>query len=182
MAALNRENLLQNEQFEREAMSHVDALVGVARRLTRNFSDAEDIVQETYLRAWKYFHSFETGSNCKAWLFRIMFNVINLREGKKMKLAEETLEDDDPRRYETGNVIVFDPLRQLEGRELMEATGLLTEEYRSVLWLVVVEDFSYKEAAEILEVPIGTVMSRLHRARRDLRKIMLSRRARGISN
>ena len=163
-------------------MTHLDALVGVARRLTRNLSDAEDIVQETYMRAWKYFSSFEAGSNCKAWLFRIMFNVINLREGKKMKLAEDSLDDEDRTHYEQSNVIAFDPVRQLEGRELMEATGLLSEEYRSVLWLIVVEDFSYKEAAEILSVPIGTVMSRLHRARRDLRKIVLTTRARGIGN
>lgn len=173
---------MQSEHFEREAMTHLDALVGVARRLTRNLSDAEDIVQETYMRAWKYFSSFEAGSNCKAWLFRIMFNVINLREGKKMKLAEDSLDDEDRTHYEQSNVIAFDPVRQLEGRELMEATGLLSEEYRSVLWLIVVEDFSYKEAAEILSVPIGTVMSRLHRARRDLRKIVLTTRARGIGN
>ncbi len=173
---------MQSEQFEREAMAHLDSLVRVANRLTRNLSDAEDIVQETYLRAWKYFHSFEAGSNCKAWLFRIMFNVINLREGKKMKLAEQSLEDDDRSHYEQSNVVAFDPLRQLEGRELMDATALLSEEYRSVLWLIVVEDFTYKETAEVLDVPIGTVMSRLHRARRDLRKIMMTRRARGIGN
>jgi RNA polymerase sigma-70 factor (ECF subfamily) len=182
MAPLNRESKLQSEHFEREAMAHLDSLIRVASRLTRNASDAEDIVQETYLRAWKYFDSFEAGSNCKAWLFRIMFNVINLREGKRMKLAEEALEEEERRRYEQNNVITFDPVRQLEGRELMEATRSLSKEYRSVLWLIVVEDFSYKEAAEILDVPIGTVMSRLHRARRDLRKIVLTTRARGMGS
>lgn len=164
-------------------MTHLDALMRTATKLTHNRTDAEDIVQETYLRAWKYFASFEAGSNIRAWLFRIMFNVINFREGKKTKLAETSLDDEERSlEYERGNVIVFDPLKQIEGRELLEATKQLAEEYRAVLWLVVVEEFSYKEAAEILGVPIGTVMSRLHRARRDLRKLMLSDKATGTSN
>ena len=164
-------------------MTHLDALMRTATKLTHNRTDAEDIVQETYLRAWKYFASFEAGSNIRAWLFRIMFNVINFREGKKTKLAEISLDDEERSlEYERNNVITFDPLKQIEGRELLEATKQLSEEYRTVLWLVVVEEFSYKEAAEILGVPIGTVMSRLHRARRDLRKIMLTDKATGTSN
>lgn len=171
---------LQLEKFEREALPNLDALVGVASRLARSRTDAEDIVQETFLRAWKYFDSFDAGSNCRAWLFRIMFNVINFREGKKTKLAETPLEDEDRNvEYERGNVVTFDPLKKIEGRELLEAAAQLTEEYRAVLWLVVVEEFSYKEAAEILSVPIGTVMSRLHRARRELRKFMLTGKATG---
>ncbi len=164
-------------------MTHLDALMRTATKLTHNRTDAEDIVQETYLRAWKYFASFEAGSNIRAWLFRIMFNVINFREGKKTKLAETSLDDEERNiEYERNNVIAFDPLKQIEGRELLEATKQLSEEYRAVLWLVVVEEFSYKEAAEILGVPIGTVMSRLHRARRDLRKLMLTDKATGTSN
>ncbi len=164
-------------------MTHLDALMRTATKLTHNRTDAEDIVQETYLRAWKYFASFEAGSNIRAWLFRIMFNVINFREGKKTKLAETSLDDEERNvEYERGNVITFDPLKQIEGRELLDATKQLSEEYRAVLWLVVVEEFSYKEAAEILGVPIGTVMSRLHRARRDLRKLMLTDKATGTSN
>jgi RNA polymerase sigma-70 factor, ECF subfamily len=174
---------LQLQKFEHEAMTHLDALMRTATKLTHNRTDAEDIVQETYLRAWKYFASFEAGSNIRAWLFRIMFNVINFREGKKTKLAETSLEDEERSlEYERNNVIAFDPLKQIEGRELLEATKQLSEEYRAVLWLVVVEEFSYKEAAEILGVPIGTVMSRLHRARRDLRKLMLTDKATGTSN
>jgi RNA polymerase sigma-70 factor (ECF subfamily) len=172
----------QIEKFEREAMTHLDALMRVASKLMHGRQDAEDIVQETYLRAWKYFSSFDEGSNCRAWLFRIMFNVINLRTGKQAKLAESPLEDEDHIEYERTNVVTFDPVRQLEGRELLEATEKLSKEHRSVLWLVVIEEFSYKETAEILDVPVGTVMSRLHRARRDLRKIMLTNGYNGLSN
>lgn len=163
-------------------MAHLDALLGVASKLMRGRQDAEDIVQETYLRAWKYFASFDEGSNCRAWLFRIMFNVINLRAGKQAKLMESPLEDEDYRQYDQHKVFHFDPLRQLEGQELLEATKKLSAEHRSVLFLVIVEEFSYKEAADILAVPIGTVMSRLHRARRDLRKIMLTSGHGGLSN
>lgn len=173
----------QLEKFEREALTNLDALARVASRLTRSRSDAEDIVQETFLRAWKYFDSFDAGSNCRAWLFRIMFNVINFREGKKTRLAETSLDDEDRNiEYERGNVFAFDPLKKIEGRELMEATARLSADYRAVLWLVVIEEFSYKEAAEILNVPIGTVMSRLHRARRELRKLMLTGKATGTDS
>lgn len=159
-------------EFEGEALAHLDALLSAASRIVRNRHEAEDIVQETYLRAWKYFGSFVRGSNCRAWLFRIMFNVINGRKGKQARLAETPLDDEDGSESARSNVITFDPLRQIEGREVLEASTRLPEEYRSALWLVVVEEFSYKEAAEILDVPIGTIMSRLHRARRELRKML----------
>lgn len=163
-------------------MAHLDSLMRVASKLMRGRQEAEDIVQETYLRAWKYFASFDEGSNCRAWLFRIMFNVINLRTGKQAKLLESPLEDEDRVEYEQSNVIAFDPLKKLEGGEVLDATKKLSKEHRSVLWLIVVEEFSYKEAAEILDLPIGTVMSRLHRARRDLRKIVLTNDLDGLSN
>jgi RNA polymerase sigma-70 factor (ECF subfamily) len=168
-------------RFEGEAVKELDALMKAASRITGNRDEAEDIVQETFLRAWKYFDSFDSGSNCRAWLFRIMFNVINNRAGRRLRLQETPLETDDGEDHKN-NIVVFDPLKQIEGREVLEATKLLTEEYRSVLWLVVVEEFSYKETAEILGVPIGTVMSRLHRARRDLRKILVTDRATGANN
>lgn len=168
--------------FEREAMTQLDALVKAATRITGSRSEADDIVQETFLRAWKYFDSFDQGSNCRAWLFRIMFNVINNRAGRRLRLQETQLEADESIEYQKSNVVVFDPLRQIEGREALEAAELLSEEYRAVLWLVVVEEFSYKEAADILGVPIGTVMSRLHRARRDLRRILVTNRASGASS
>ncbi len=152
-----------------------------ATRIVRARQEAEDIVQETYLRAWKYFDSFETGSNCASWLFRIMFNVINGRKGKEARMPESPLENEDRIDYQPGNVVAMDPLKRLEGREVLEATEQLSEDHRSVLWLVVVEEFSYKEAADILGVPIGTVMSRLHRARRDLRRILITSGLKGAA-
>ncbi len=150
--------------------------------MSRGRSDAEDVVQETYLRAWKYYSSFESGSNCRAWLFSIMFNVINGRKGKEAKQPETPLGDDEITDYQQSNVVVaFDPIKQIQGREVLEATSLLHTEQRSVLWLVAVEEFSYKEAAEILDIPIGTVMSRLHRARRELRRLLMAERASGTS-
>ncbi len=163
--------------FEREALPHLDALLATAIRMAGSRQDAEEVVQEAYLRAWKYFDSFETGSNCRAWLFSIMFNVINSGRSKQAKRAEVPLEDEENTNYQPSNVVMFDPLKQIEHREALEATSQLSEEYRSVLWLVVIEEFSYKEAAEILSVPIGTVMSRLHRARRELRKILMAQQA-----
>lgn len=168
-------------EFESEALAHLDALVSAASRIVRNRHEAEDIVQETYLRAWKYFGSFVRGSNGRAWLFRIMFNVINGRKGKQAKRAETSLEEDEGAESVRSNVISFDPIRQIEGREALEAAARLPEEYRSALWLVVVEEFSYKEAAEILDVPIGTIMSRLHRARRELRKMLFTDRTRNAT-
>ncbi|HKV41825.1 MAG TPA: sigma-70 family RNA polymerase sigma factor [Blastocatellia bacterium] len=170
-----RDKKLESVQlkFEDEALSHLSTLLKAAVRIVGRPQEAEDVVQETYLRAWKYFDSFETGTNCRAWLFRIMFNVVNGRRGKQAKAAEVPLDDTLDQHH--SNVIQFDPTRQIEGHELLEAAGLLTEVHRSVLWLVVVEEFSYREAAEVLDVPIGTVMSRLHRARDELRKLLIRR-------
>jgi len=111
-----------------------------------------------------------------------MFNVINGKKGKEAKQPETPLGDDEITDYQQSNVVVaFDPIKQIEGREVLEATSLLHTEQRSVLWLVAVEEFSYKEAAEILDIPIGTVMSRLHRARRELRRLLMAERASGTS-
>ncbi|HLG13699.1 MAG TPA: RNA polymerase sigma factor [Blastocatellia bacterium] len=177
MAKRQIESRLQ--KFESEALIHADSLLKTSRRVARSSEDAEDVVQETFLRAWKYFDSFEAGSNARAWLFRIMFNVINARVGKQAKLAEVPIESDEGGTQEPRNVVAFDPLRQLEGQEVLEAAKRLSTEHQSVLWLVVIEEFSYQQAAEILEVPTGTIMSRLHRARRELRKLMMNKRAEG---
>ena len=161
------------EKFEREALIHLDPLLRAAGRARFRSRDAEDIVQETYLRAWKYFDSFQEGTSCRAWLFGIMFNVINAKRDKEAKHAETPYEENDSADYRRSNVVTFDPLRRIEGREVLETANTLSEEHRAVLSLVVVEEFSYLEAATILQVPVGTVMSRLHRARRELRKRLL---------
>ena len=181
MELIESDSTLRIQQFESEALPHLDSLMRVAARLVGGLHHAEDVVQETYLRAWKYFGSFDSGSNCRAWLFRIMFNVINGKKGREAKRAEISLSDEESIDHHPSNVVAFDPIKQIEGREVLEAANQLIVEQRAVLWLIVVEEFSYKDAAEILDVPIGTVMSRLHRARRELRKLLVTGIASGTS-
>lgn len=165
----------QLESFEREVLIHLNTLLKAASRILQSTSEGEDVVQETFLRAWKHFDSFETGTRARAWLFRIMFNVVNARKRKESKIPQTPLDEDTDFEQGQSNVVIFDPLKQIEGQEILEATRQLSEEHRAVLWLVVVEEFSYRETAEILGLPIGTVMSRLHRSRRELRKLVLTR-------
>ena len=135
-----------------------------AGRLCDSPERAEDAVQQTYLQAWKYWDTFQEGTNCKSWLFRILFNVVKKEHGPK----ENTAIDDKA----AGNILYFTPDRQIQAYEIMEAFDLLREEHREILLLVAVEEMSYKEAAFALKVPVGTVMSRLNRARTELRKIL----------
>src|SRR5262249_34099114 len=171
-AMTEREARLQT--FEREALAHVDALLRTAERVAGSGLDAEDIVQETFLRGWRYFDTFEAGTNCRAWLFQIMFNVVKSKRRDLTRRAETSLEDEIDDAFQPGNVILFDPARRIEGSEVLEAASLLSEEHRAVLFLVAVEEFTYREAAEILDVPVGTVMSRLHRARHELRRLLMT--------
>src|SRR5215470_13395704 len=98
-------------KFEAEAMSHLDTLLKASRRILHNPHDAEDVVQDTYMRAWRYFDSFEAGTNCRAWLFRIMFNVINVRKGREARSAESPIEEviDKP----NDKVVQMDPLKRI---------------------------------------------------------------------
>jgi RNA polymerase sigma-70 factor (ECF subfamily) len=170
------------QRFQSEALPHLDALLRAATRIVRSANDGEDVVQETFLKAWKYFDSYQTGTNCRAWLFRIMFNVINYTTNKKAMLNESRLDDEPAPDQGRSNVVLFDPLKEIEGREMLEELSALPYEYKSVLWLVAVEEFSYRTAAETLEVPIGTIMSRLHRGRRELRRRLLERAGDGGSS
>ena len=146
----------QQEEFERIAMPHLAALLRVARRLTLEPASAEDLVQETMLLAWRGFGGFQAGTNARAWLFRILFNAFH-GEGRKASRTPS---------LPAGNVR---PMLQ-EAVEIWEALEALSLEHRTVLLLAVVEGFTCQEIAGIVHVPIGTVMSRLSRARQELRK------------
>lgn len=170
-------------EFEVEALPHMDVLYANALRLTRSPADAEDLVQETLLRAYRFFERFERGTNMKAWLLRIQYNAFVNRYRRTTKERDIT---DSMAREPTGEDVVSretlsaltDPvgtaLRPMVVREIGEALELLPEEHRMVVVLADIEELSYKEIAEILGCPIGTVMSRLHRARRALRKHLVA--------
>ncbi len=155
----------QNE-FESVAMPHSRSLLRVARRLATDPAVAEDLVQETLLRAWRSFDQFERGTNARAWLFRILFNAF-YAQGRKAR-SSPVLVSLDPL---GPDVPVRGPadFSLLDSAALSRAFDGLSEEHQTVLLLGVVEGFTCREAADILEVPIGTVMSRLSRARRALR-------------
>src|SRR5262245_38585527 len=170
------------EEFDAEVLPQIDALYANALRLTHSRADAEDLVQETVLRAFRFFDRFERGTNVKAWLLRIQYNTFvnryrrstKEREIKDVMTVEPSGEDvisrealralTDP----TGNA-----LRPLLAREIEAALETLPEDHRRVVVLADIEELSYKEIAEVLGCPIGTVMSRLHRARRTLRTRLL---------
>ncbi len=144
-------------------MPHLAALLRVARRLTFEVASAEDLVQETMLLAWRGFHGFQPDSNARAWLFRILFNAFH-GEGRKAQRSSGPLP--------AATVV---NARQQEAVEIAEALQLLPVEQRTVLLLCIVEGFTCREAGEILSVPIGTVMSRLSRARQELRTSLAPR-------
>ncbi len=153
--------------FESEALPHLESLLRLAVRLSGERARAEDAVQETYLRAWRSFNTYQPETNCRAWLFRILLNVLKKAAGKKKHDPLVAAEDVDT----TSKVIPLFPQTEGEGtQDIMAAVNHLAPEFRAVLWLVVVEGLSYKETAEALNIPMGTVMSRLYRARREIRR------------
>jgi RNA polymerase sigma-70 factor (ECF subfamily) len=179
------------QRFQDEALPLLDSLYAGALRMTRNPADAEDIVQDTLLRAYRAFDRFEPGTNLKAWMFRIMTNAyINTyrkkqREPKKVSQDEvedfdlyRELKDHDPQLSETPETLVLD---SLVDSDITNAIDDLPEQFRLAVMLSDVEGFSYAEMAEIMDVPLGTVMSRLHRGRKALQKRLWSlARERGI--
>jgi RNA polymerase sigma-70 factor (ECF subfamily) len=161
-------------EFADEAISHLDSLYRGALRLTRNPEQAQDLVQDTYVRALRYQHSFEAGTNMKAWLFAIMRNLF----WDRFKNAHK----DDVSLDDVGDFPLYDKLKdsaqipeaevldRLAAGEVVKAIEKLPPLHREVVLLVDVEGFAYKDAAQVLGIPIGTVMSRLHRARQQLQK------------
>ncbi len=155
------------ERFEIEAMPHLNDLFRTALRMTADRGRAEDVVQEVYLQAWRSFDRFEAGTNCRAWLYKILFHCVSHQRRKwfrfpLLKDKEEFLE---------ANLAQPESVAQeITDGEVLAALDAIPSEFRSVVLLVDVEEFAYKEVAEILSIPIGTVMSRLSRGRGLLRK------------
>jgi len=165
-------------------MEYMQPLYTAALRMTRNPADAEDLVQETYLRAYRAFGSFEEGTNLRAWLYRILTNTfINSYRSKKRRPEVSDVEDiEDLYLYkrlgasataDQGRSAEEELFEHITDSQVKEAIESLPEQFRMAVLLADVEGFSYKEIADMLEVPIGTVMSRIHRGRRALQKALL---------
>ncbi len=161
----------EHDSFETVALPHLNDLYRAARHTLGNQTAAEDVVQETYLQVWKSFHRFAAGTNCRAWLFKILFHVIQHYRRKNWRL--QTLGEREEFLLETLPYEAPVP-QQLNDEDVLLALNRLPENFRAVILLADVEEFAYKEIAGILNVPIGTVMSRLNRGRKLLRSELTS--------
>ena len=193
MADTRQANLsaADKERFTRDTAPLLDSLYASALRMTRNPADAEDLVQETMLRAYRSFDRFEPGTNLKAWLFRIMtnayINIYRKRQREPQQVSSDEVEDfdlyqelksHDPQFEATPENIVLD---RLLDSDIIDAIEDLPEQFRLAVILSDIEGFTYAEMAEIMDVPMGTVMSRLHRGRKALQKRLFNlARDRGI--
>ena len=176
-------------RFERDAMGYLDQLYGAALRMTRNTADAEDIVQETYAKAFASFHQFKPGTNLRAWLYRILTNTYINSYRKQQRQPQAIGEDVEDWQLASAASHDSTGLRsaEMEALDLIpdarvtEALGSLPPDFRTAVYLADVEGFSYKEIAEMMGTPIGTVMSRLNRGRAQLRaKLVDAARELGI--
>ncbi len=163
-------------RFEEEALDLADQVYRVARRLAPSREEAEDLVQETYARAFRNWRSFAPGTNLRAWLFRILTNL-NIDRGRRASRAPDTqpLEEGDYFLYDKLEEAGTEPdedkvVERLSQDSVVEALASVPHDFRDVIVLVDIGDFSYRDAAQILDIPVGTVMSRLHRGRRVLKR------------
>ncbi|HSN90789.1 MAG TPA: sigma-70 family RNA polymerase sigma factor [Anaeromyxobacteraceae bacterium] len=170
-------------EFEALALRHLDALYAAGLRLTRNERDAEDLVQDTFLRAYRFFDKFEKGTNIKAWLFKILTNTFinryrrsvkerNIVDGAEREAVKERVVSRDATEYAANPEQHF--FDRLLSDDVVRAVDALPIDFRLVVILADLQEFSYKEIAEVLDVPVGTVMSRLFRGRRLLQKALAS--------
>lgn len=168
-------------EFEEATLVHLDGLYGLALRLTRAAADAEDLVQETFLRAYRFHDRFEPGTNLKAWLYRILTNLfINRyrRRAHERRLVEGPEAEGISQRTVSREAqrLLDDPEGRFEepifGEQVAAALDRLPHDFQTVVWLADVEELPYREIAEVVGCPIGTVMSRLHRGRRMLRGLL----------
>lgn len=176
-------SLAVRERLEQEALSHIDALYRTALRMTRNKADAEDLVQEAYLRAFRALDQYKDGTNLRAWLFRIMTNAyINDYRKRSRRPVNSSLDDIEefylydhlidsgvqPSSERPEDIV----LNQITAGDVLKSLDVLSDDFRHVVLLADVEGFTYREIAEILDIPVGTVMSRLYRARRKLQSAL----------
>ena len=169
------EQVKLNTDFEKEAVPHMNSVYNFALRMTGDADDADDLVQETFLKAFRFFDKFERGTNCKAWLFRILKNSFINDYRKQTKEPDKVDYEDVQNFYETiksdeidSSHYEHDAFTNLLDDEISKAIAKLPEDFRTVIILNDIEGFTYEEIADFVDIPVGTVRSRLHRARKML--------------